>query len=248
MKSYKLLINGERYDARILEYSSSHAKININGHDYLVQIEEDHSADVPKLGGQEKAVPMAPHFDSDFDLGSGELRAPLPGVIVSIPVKEGEDVKAGQPIMIIEAMKMESEISSPIDAKVAKIKVKERSLVQEGDILMVLEGEQVKVNTNKARKQNRHQSIPSIRQSAAPASSPVAPAGDKILYAPIPGTIIDVKCSSGQQVQEGDVAIVLEAMKMESDIHFLSSGRVKKIHVNKGDSVQEGAPLIELEA
>jgi oxaloacetate decarboxylase alpha subunit len=57
-----------------------------------------------------------------------------------------------------------------------------------------------------------------------------------------------VKCSSGQQVQEGDVAIVLEAMKMESDIHFLSSGRVKKIHVNKGDSVQEGAPLIELEA
>jgi hypothetical protein len=53
MKSYKLLINGERYDARVLEYTSTHAKININGHDYMVQIEEDDSGDVPRLEGLE---------------------------------------------------------------------------------------------------------------------------------------------------------------------------------------------------
>lgn len=244
MKSYKLLINGQHYDARVLEYSSTHAKININGHDYLVQIEEDHSADVPKLGGQDKAVPMAPAFDSDFDLGSGEMRAPLPGVIVSIPVKEGDEIKSGQPIMIIEAMKMESEIASPIDAKVAKILVKERSLVQEDDILMILEGEQVKASAPAPRRTSRPQRVAGFQPSPA---APAPAAGDKVLSAPIPGTIIDVKVNVGQRVNDGDVALVLEAMKMESDIHFNRSGKVSKIHVNKGDSVQEGDDLVELE-
>ncbi|MCB5259793.1 MAG: biotin/lipoyl-binding protein [Candidatus Cloacimonetes bacterium] len=243
MKSYKLLINGERYDARIVEYSSTHAKININGHDYLVQIEEDHSSDVPKLGGQEKAVPMAPSFSSDFDLGSGEMRAPLPGVIVSIPVKEGDEVKCGQTIAIIEAMKMESEIASPIDAKVSKISVKERSLVQEGDILMILEGEEVKTAPSTTRKHNKPQNTANFQPVVAPQPN----LDDLVLSAPIPGTIIDVKVSLGQSVNEGDVALVLEAMKMESDIHFLRSGKVSKIHINRGDNVQEGDPLIELE-
>lgn len=245
MKSYKLLINGERYDARVVEYTSSHAKININGHDYLVQIEEDHSADVPRLEGQQKAVPMAPNFGSDFDLGSGEMRAPLPGVIVSIPVKEGDEVKAGQPIMIIEAMKMESEIASPIDAKVAKIMVKERSLVQEGDTLMILEGGQVKPPSTSPRRSNRPQSVPAFQP--AQNSAPLASNQDTALRAPIPGTIVDVKVNAGQMVKEGDVALVLEAMKMESDIHFSRSGKVKAIHVSRGDSVQEGDTLIELE-
>lgn len=245
MKSYKLLINGERYDARVLEYTSTHAKININGHDYMVQIEEDHSGDVPRLEGQEKAVPMAPHFDSGFDLGSGELRAPLPGVIVSIPVKEGDEVKAGQAILIIEAMKMESEISSPIDAKVAKIVVKERALVQEGDILIILEGGQVKPASKPARKPSHVQSVATIQPASSAGSA--GHVSEKMLKAPIPGTIIEVKVNPGQTVNDGDVAVVLEAMKMESDIHFNSSGKVKKIHVNRGDSVQEGDLLIELE-
>ena len=244
MKTYKLLINGERYDARVLEYSSSHAKININGHDYLVQIEEDHSSDVPKLGGQEKAVPMAPAFNSDFDLGSGEMRAPLPGVIVSIPVKEGDEVKSGQTIMIIEAMKMESEIASPVDAKVAKIVAKERALVQEGDILMILEGGQVKQSPTVTRRQVRSDAVLATQSGSAPVASP---AGDKKLIAPIPGTIIDVKVHVGQRVHNGDVALVLEAMKMESDIHFFRDGVVSKINISKGDSVQEGDILIELE-
>jgi len=58
---------------------------------------------------------------------------------------------------------------------------------------------------------------------------------------------VDLKVNPGQMVKEGDVALVLEAMKMESDIHFFTSGKVKKIHINRGDSVQEGDPLIELE-
>lgn len=244
MKTYKLIINGERYEARILEYTSSHAKININGNDYLIQIEQDRTEDIPKLGGQERAVPMAPSFTSNVDMGSGEVRAPLPGVIISIPVKEGDEVKRGQAIVTIEAMKMESEIASPVDAKIAKIMVKERSLVQEGDILMVLEGEEIKPAKHKPYRAQNLQSIPNV-VTPAPTSPQTS---DQILRAPLPGTIIDVAVNIGQAVHEGDVALVLEAMKMESDIHFDRAGKVKKIYVSRGDNVQEDDPLIELEA
>ncbi|MCB5262827.1 MAG: biotin/lipoyl-binding protein [Candidatus Cloacimonetes bacterium] len=242
MKTYKLLINGERYEASILEYSSSHAKININGHDYIIQIEQDAASGVPKLQRQEQDVPMAPSFSSKIDLGTGEVKAPLPGVIISIPVKEGDLVKKGQAILIIEAMKMESEIAAPEEAKIAKILVKERSLVQEGDVLLILEALEQKEPQKQPRKAPKQPSIQTA-QAAAPATL----SSDKILRAPLPGTIIDVSVNVGQAVHEGDVALILEAMKMESDIHFEAKGKIKKIHVSRGDIVQEGDPLIELE-
>ena len=78
MKTYKLIIGGQRYEAKIVEYTSSQARININGTDYLVQIEDDMLPKAPVLPQQEQAVPLAPAFSSDFASGSGELRAPLP--------------------------------------------------------------------------------------------------------------------------------------------------------------------------
>mgnify|MGYP000853827590 CR=1 FL=1 len=237
MKTYKLIINNEKFDARIVEYSPTHAKININGTDYLVQIEEEKAQSIPKLANQDKAVPLAPAFSSGAEPGSGQVKAPIPGVIVSIPVKEGDEVKKGQTIIILEAMKMQSEIASPFDAKIGKIYVKERSPIQEGDLMMTLEGEEIK---------------PAAKQKPvrASASVPVESSSDqkeKVLRAPIPGSIIDVKVNVGNHVKAGDLALILEAMKMESEIHCNASGRVSKIHVSKGDLVQEGDPLIEFE-
>jgi len=237
MKTYKLMINNEKYDARIVEYSPTHAKININGTDYLVQIEDDKIQSIPKLASQEKAVPLAPSFSAGSELGSGEVRAPIPGVIVSIPVSEGQEVKKGQTIIILEAMKMQSEIASPFDAKIGRIFVKERSPIQEGDLMMTLEGVEVKPATQPK----------TPRPSAAALAEKSAAPQEKILRAPIPGTIMEVKISQGSYVQEGEVALILEAMKMESEIHCNCSGRVSKVLVNKGDIVQEGDVLIEFE-
>ncbi|PKN72581.1 MAG: acetyl-CoA carboxylase biotin carboxyl carrier protein subunit [Candidatus Cloacimonetes bacterium HGW-Cloacimonetes-3] len=237
MKTYKLTINNEKFDARIVEYSPTHAKININGTDYLVQIEDDKPQSVPKLANQEKAVPMAPSFNSGIEPGSGEVKAPIPGVIVSIPVNEGDTVKKGQTIIILEAMKMQSEIASPFDATIGKIYVKERSPIQEGDLMMTLEGADVKPA-----------SVPKpVRQSASVPVENQNASGEKILRAPIPGSIIEVKTSVGSYLEEGDIALILEAMKMESEIHSNVGGRVSKIYVSKGDLVQEGDPLIEFE-
>lgn len=234
MKSYKLTINGEKYDARILEYSGSHAKVSVNGTEFYIQIDQDKGSVVPILASQEKSVPLAPSFSSGVDAGSGEIKAPIPGVISSISVKEGDTVKKGQTLLILEAMKMESEIAAPVDGKITKIIIKERSPVQEGDLLMVMESKEL-----------QEKPVQRPRPQAAPTPIPVA---DNILRAPIPGLIIDVMVREGQRVDENTAAFVLEAMKMESEIHSNGSGSIKKIHVKKGDMVQEGDPLLELEA
>lgn len=236
MKTYKLIIGGQRYEAQVLEYASDHAKININGTDYLIQIEDDIQSQIPVLPQQEKAVPLAAAFSSGFASDSGEIRAPLPGVIASIKVKEGEAVTKGQTILVLEAMKMESEISAPVDCVIGKIHVKEHAPVQEGDLLMSLEGVQIK---------EKHAAKPIRRQSTPP--SPETKAKDGIIRAPLPGVIIDLKVSPGDTVREDQVLLILEAMKMESEIHSTLSGRIRKIYVQKGASVQEGDPLIELE-
>ncbi|MBW6513146.1 MAG: biotin/lipoyl-binding protein [Candidatus Syntrophosphaera sp.] len=237
MKTYKLIIGGQRYEAQVLEYSSDHAKININGTDYLIQIEDDTQSQIPVLPQQEKAVPLAAAFSSGFSADTGEIRAPLPGVISSLRVQEGDAVKKGQTILVLEAMKMESEIAAPVDCVIGSIHVKEHAPVQEGDLLMTLEG--VEISAKQVAKPARQQASP------APAETKTR---DGIIRAPLPGTIIELKVRPGETISEQQVLLILEAMKMESEIHSSLAGKVKQIHVQKGDSVQEGDPLVELEA
>ncbi len=239
MKTYKLIIGGQRYEARVVEYSPDHAKININGTDYLIQVDQDSRSDVPVLPAQEQAIPIGPEFSSDFVSGSGEIRSPLPGVIVSIKVKEGDKLKKGQTIMVLEAMKMESEIAAPIDCVVETVHVQERAPVHEGDLLMTLSG--IEKSVKPAAK-------PSPKQSArAPEPQVAVQPQDNAVRAPLPGAIIEVKVSPGQMIKKGDLVLTLEAMKMESEIHSSLSGRIVKVNVSKGDLVQEGDPLVELE-
>ena len=81
-------------------------------------------------------------------------------------------------------------------------------------------------------------------QPAAASQQPVA--GGTAVKAPLPGTIIDIKVSIGQQVNVGDTVIVLEAMKMQNNIEAESAGTVKVINITKGDSVMEGAVLLTI--
>jgi biotin carboxyl carrier protein len=73
------------------------------------------------------------------EAGPQKLTAPMPGKIVRIAVAPGEEVKAGQPIIVMEAMKMQNEMKSPKDGKVKKILVAEGSAVNAGDTLAIIE-------------------------------------------------------------------------------------------------------------
>ena len=64
------------------------------------------------------------------------------------------------------------------------------------------------------------------------------------MKSPMPGNILKIQVSQGQQVKEGDVLIILEAMKMENEIVATKSGSVAQIIVTKGQVVETGAPLV----
>ncbi len=83
--------------------------------------------------------------------------------------------------------------------------------------------------------------------AAAPAPAPAAaPAGATTVEAPMPGKILNIKVSEGQAVKFGEVVVIMEAMKMETEIVAPADGTVSKILVKAGDSVDTGAALVAL--
>lgn len=81
---------------------------------------------------------------------------------------------------------------------------------------------------------------------AAPAAAPAAGAlaAGEVVTSPMPGNILKINVAQGQHVNEGDVLIVLEAMKMENEISATKSGTVAQINVTKGAVVETGTPLV----
>lgn len=86
---------------------------------------------------------------------------------------------------------------------------------------------------------------PAPAPKAAPAPA-AAPTGGKALKAPLPGVIKDIKVAVGDQVKEGQVVLILEAMKMENEINAECDGTITAISVNKDDSVLEGTVLLTI--
>jgi len=88
--------------------------------------------------------------------------------------------------------------------------------------------------------------IPTIRPGAAPAPPKVA-AGEGAVTAIMPGKVIRILVREGDKVAEGDVVLILEAMKMENELNAPRAGTVKAIHVAPGSDVEMGAVLVEIE-
>lgn len=81
--------------------------------------------------------------------------------------------------------------------------------------------------------------------AAAPAAPAAAPAGTgKAVPSPMPGNILKINVAPGQTVKEGDVVVVLEAMKMENEVVATVSGTVSSVAVTKGQVVETGTPLV----
>lgn len=88
---------------------------------------------------------------------------------------------------------------------------------------------------------------PIVAQAAAPAPVPAAaPAGGTSVDAPMPGKILGVKVKVGDAVSAGQTVVVMEAMKMETEIVAPVAGTVTAVMVNGGDMVESGAPMVSI--
>lgn len=145
MKNFKFTINGNEYDAEIIGIDDSTAEVSVNGITYSVEIDRKLQAiKTPKLI-RTLAVPSTDSHPSvsktahpSAPKGTGNIKSPLPGVILEIYVREGDFVKIGQKLLMLEAMKMENNINADKEGQVASIKVGKGDSVMEGDILIVI--------------------------------------------------------------------------------------------------------------
>lgn len=80
--------------------------------------------------------------------------------------------------------------------------------------------------------------------AAAPAPAAASLAAGEAVKSPMPGNILKINVSEGQKVNEGDVLLILEAMKMENEVTATKSGTVAQIAVSKGQVVETGTPLV----
>ncbi len=138
MKTYKMKINGEKYDARIKKYKNDQVIVEVNGIDYEINLEhtERRKKEIVRSEKTQPVLEVVKSSSKPAVAAAGSILAPIPGLILRFLVEEGDSVKAGDPVLILEAMKMESEITSTATGVVKKINVKEGTSVQEGEALI----------------------------------------------------------------------------------------------------------------
>ena len=137
MKEYNFKINGKDYAVKIGEAEGKNLTVNVNGADYQVELENAPVAQPVQSAAPAQATPaqapVAAPVTAPKPVGAGEkVNSPLPGVIIEVSVKEGQAVKAGQKVAVLEAMKMENEISAPKDGTITAIHVNKGDSVLEG--------------------------------------------------------------------------------------------------------------------
>ena len=112
-------------------------KVNVNGTEYVISIELISDAEAAAAKAQPAAAPAAPAAPAAAGEGA-EITAPMQSTILAVNVKEGDAVKKGQVLMILEAMKMENEIMAGVDGTIAAVNVQQGASVETGTVLCVI--------------------------------------------------------------------------------------------------------------
>lgn len=248
-------VNGREYDVKM-----ENGNVIVDGTSYAVQVSEGIHAPVAEKN--EPALQSQPRQTQTVVAGgSKKIEAPLPGLILRIAASEGATVKKGQVILVLESMKMETEIFAPENGTIKRIAVKAHDQVKAGDILAEMETFKT-VSATQTASPLKTSPVAQPAPAAKPAiatrqPTPVAkPAeiktqptlvsgggGVKKVEAPLPGLILRIPVQSGTRVEKGQILLVLESMKMETDIQAPVAGILETVHVKPQDQVQAGDVL-----
>ena len=121
---YSLLANNKSYEALVYE-SEEGWQVLLQGSQYVLLVEDEREKRLrASLGG-------GPQENVDF-----HLRAPMPGLIVTVPVNEGQEVEKGDVLVVLESMKMQNQLKSPRPGKVRRVQVKPGDSVEQRDTLL----------------------------------------------------------------------------------------------------------------
>jgi oxaloacetate decarboxylase alpha subunit len=176
------------------------------------------------------AVAGVPAATAIASVAADTVDAQLAGNIWKVEVAPGEEVQEGDLLFVLEAMKMEHEVVAEKSGVVDEILVKEGDAVDIGAALLSFVGEK---------------SSPALAAPEPAASTAVA--FENGVFAPLAGNIWKLEVTAGEQVQEGDLLIILEAMKMENEIIASRDGTVSQLLIQEGDAVEIGQALLILD-
>jgi glutaconyl-CoA/methylmalonyl-CoA decarboxylase subunit gamma len=148
MRKYDLTINDKAFSVTVKSFSTEAAELEVNGATYRVRVDQiiaDTRRPIPtkrpagstspvRAAGPAAAAPTAAPVAG----GAGSLTAPIPGQILAVFVKVGENVTAGQPVLKMEAMKMENVINAHVGGTVSAVQVAPGDAVSQGQELIII--------------------------------------------------------------------------------------------------------------
>ena len=121
---YSLIVDGKSHEAYVRE-NEDEWQVLLRGRLYPAKVEDEREKRLRAAAGGGVA-----------ESGEYHLKAPMPGLVVAIPVEEGQEIKKGQVLLILESMKMQNELKSPRDGIVSRIKVKAGESVEQKQALL----------------------------------------------------------------------------------------------------------------
>jgi len=141
MKKFSFTISGNKYDVHLKDLEENIAQLDVNGTTYEVEIHQEvKKAKTPRL--VRKPIQRKPgegFITKKAGTASVKVNAPLPGNIFKVLVSEGDAIKKGDVLLIMEAMKMENNVLAEKDGTVASIKVSVGDAVLQNDVLIEME-------------------------------------------------------------------------------------------------------------
>lgn len=142
-KEYKYTINGNKYEVAIDDIIENTATVTVNGEVYKVEMEPEPVEEKKVVVRKPVAAESSENSENSGSSASintnNAIKAPLPGVITEVCVSVGDEVKAGDTVVVLEAMKMANNLAAEKDGKVTAVCVKIGESVMEDDALIVIE-------------------------------------------------------------------------------------------------------------
>ncbi|MFZ5552986.1 MAG: acetyl-CoA carboxylase biotin carboxyl carrier protein subunit [Bacteroidota bacterium] len=127
--SFSVILNHKHYQVELVKSDKENKNpvLRVNGTKYVLEVKDEYDALLAMLGmsGNAKAVK--------------DLKAPMPGMVLDVLVNSGDKIAKDQPLVVLEAMKMENVLKSPADLVIKEIKVKKSNAVEKNQVLLLFE-------------------------------------------------------------------------------------------------------------